>query len=221
MVAHALDLADGVAHQQHRGASAHQLAHALLAFFLKHEVTHGQYLVRNEYVRLGDRGDGKRNTRHHAGGIVLQRNVQKFPQLAEIHDLVEFFVDVFGRQAQHRAVEIDVLPGGEVHVEPRAQLNERRDAAVHHHIARRGLEHAGDHLQKRGFARTVQPDDPVELTLMHGEGNVAQRVKFLKLQLALHGGQKVFFQAFVLFFGHVEAHGDIIHFYHAHVLRPL
>ena len=35
------DLADGVAHQQHRGASAHQLAHALLAFFLKHEVTHG------------------------------------------------------------------------------------------------------------------------------------------------------------------------------------
>ena len=32
---------------------------------------------------------------------------------------------------------------------------------------------------------------------MHGEGNIAQRVKFFKLQLALHGGQKILFQALV------------------------
>ena len=60
------------------------------------------------------------------------------------------------------------------------------------YIARRGLEYAGDHLQKRGFARTVQPDDPVELTLMHGEGNIAQRVKFLKLQLDVYKRQQAY-----------------------------
>ena len=61
----------------------------------------------------------REHTAHRDGGIpvsythldvykrqVLERHIQKVLQLAELHDLVKLFVQILGREAQHRAVAV-------------------------------------------------------------------------------------------------------------------
>ena len=49
-------------------------------------------------------------------------------------------------------VELDVLPGGQIHVEARTQLDEGGDGAVDGHFALAGLVHARNGLEQGGFA---------------------------------------------------------------------
>ena len=150
-------------HQNDRGAARHQLLHPLFALLLEQEIAHRQHLVRNEDIGLGDGGNGKADARHHAGGVVFQRHIQKVFQLAEFYDLVKFFVQILGREAQHRAVEIDILAGGQIHIKARAQLDERGDGAVYGHLALAGLVHPGNGLEQGGFARAVQAHKAVKI----------------------------------------------------------
>ena len=100
LAAHALDLLNGVGHQNDRGAARHQLLHPLLALLLEEEVAHRQHLVCDEDIGLGDGGNGKADAGHHAGGVVLQRHIEEILQLAELHDLVELLVQILGRDDQ-------------------------------------------------------------------------------------------------------------------------
>ena len=135
-----------MAYQNDSGAAAHQLLHALFTLLLEQKVAHSQNFVRNQHIGLCGGGHGKGKARHHAGGIVLQRNIKKIAQLAEFYNFVEIFADVLRRHAQHCAVQKNIFAGGEVKVKPGAQLNQRRNGAAHRHAARRGLEHAGNHF---------------------------------------------------------------------------
>ena len=96
-----LDLLNGVGHQNDGGAAGHQLFHPLLAFLLEEEIAHREHLVRDQDVVFGDGGNGKAYAGHHAGGVVLERHIQKVLQLAELHDLIKLFVQILGREAQH------------------------------------------------------------------------------------------------------------------------
>ena len=61
-LAHALDLLDGMRDKEQRRAAGDQLLDAVLALLLETEVANREGLVDDEYVRRGDRRDGKRNT---------------------------------------------------------------------------------------------------------------------------------------------------------------
>ena len=212
LAAHALDLLNGVRHQNDRGAARHQLLHPLFALLLEQEIAHRKHLVRNEDIGLGDGGNGKADAGHHAGGVVLERHIQKVLQLAELHDLIKLFVQILGREAQHRAVQIDVLAGSQVHIKARAQLDERGDGAADRHLALAGLVHARNGLEQGGLARAVQAHKAVEIAGHDVQTHVLEGVKFIVLQAALHHGKEVFLQALMLFLGEVEAHGNIVHF---------
>ena len=89
LVAHTLDLVNGVADQNDRRAAGQQLGHPLFTLLLKQEVTDGKDLVGNQDVGLRYRCHGERQTRDHAGGVVFQRHVEKILQFAEFDDVVE------------------------------------------------------------------------------------------------------------------------------------
>ena len=57
-------------------------------------------------------------------------------ELGEFDDLVEPARDLPLGQAEHDAVDEDVLAAGNLRMESGAQLDQRRDAAVHRHRAR-------------------------------------------------------------------------------------
>ena len=52
-----------------------ELRNAILTLLLEHEIANGQNLVYYENFGDDNRGDGKRDTRHHARRVVLQRHV--------------------------------------------------------------------------------------------------------------------------------------------------
>ena len=63
------------------------------------------------------------------------------------------------RQAEHDAVDEDVLPAGDLRMEAGAQLDQRRDPAVDLDRAAGRLGDAGDELERRALAGSVAADD--------------------------------------------------------------
>lgn len=210
LVAHALDLVDGVADQNHSRTTGKQLGHALLTLFLEKEVADRQNFVRNQNVRFGHRRHGKSQAGHHAGGVVFQRNIQEFFQFAELYNLIEFGVDIFRRIAQHRTIEIDIFPGGQVHIKARAQFDQGGNGAVDGDLARAGFVHAGNDLEQCGFAAAIQADQAVKVTGHDIKADIIQGEELIKADAAVQQRHKIFFQALVLFLGKVEAHRHMV-----------
>ena len=63
----------------------------------------------------------------HARRITLHRRVQEFLDLGEGDDLVKLAIDLGLSHSQHGAVQVDVLPPGELGMEPRADFEQRSD----------------------------------------------------------------------------------------------
>src|SRR5207302_1032493 len=95
------------------------------------------------------------------------------------HDLVEGGVDLFAGEAQDRAVQVDVLPAGELRMEPGAQLQQRGDPAPGHHPPLGGAEDPGHDLQQRGLARAVRPDQAERPAFGNLDVHVLQRPELL------------------------------------------
>ena len=65
----------------------------------------------------------------HARRVVLHRRVDELLEAGEVDDVVEACVELLLRQAEDRAVEVDVLPARQLGVEAGAELEQRRDLA--------------------------------------------------------------------------------------------
>ena len=65
-----------------------------------------------------------------AGRVGPHGGVEQRPDAGEVDDLVEALVDLGAGEAEDRPVEVDVLAARQVAVEPGAELEQRRDAAV-------------------------------------------------------------------------------------------
>ena len=88
-------------------------------------------------------------------------------------------------QAEHDAVDEDVLAAGDLGMKAGAELDQRGDAAVDAHRAARRLGDAGDELQRGALARSVAADDAVGRSLRHRERHVGERRERLaRLQVA-------------------------------------
>ena len=122
----------------------------------------------------------------HAGRVGLHRRVDELAQLGEVDDLVEALLDLALRQAEHDAVDEDVLAAGDLGVKAGAELDERRDAAVDAHGAARRLRDAGDELQRRALARAVAADDAegASPSARVNDTSVQRRERLARLQIA-------------------------------------
>ena len=113
--------------------------------------------------------------------IALHRRVEKFLDLGEGDDLVEFSRDLRSAHAEDRAVEKDVLATGQFRVKAGADLEQAADAAAQPHPALGRLGDAAEDLEQRALAGAVAADDADDLALLDFEAHVLQRPKLLDL----------------------------------------
>ena len=82
-------------------------------------------------------------------------------------------------QPEDRAVQVDVLPAGQLGVEPGAELEQRRHRAAVDDAALVRREDLGEAFEQRRLARSVLADDAERLALLDLEGHVLQRPELL------------------------------------------
>ena len=94
------------------------------ALALEALVAHRQDLVDHQDVGVDVDGHGEAQPHVHARRVELDRAVDELLELGEVDDGVEDPVDLPLGHAEQRAVQVDVLPAGEVLLEPGAQLQQ-------------------------------------------------------------------------------------------------
>ena len=171
-------------HEEDGLPAAAELADLVQALAGKGFVPHGQHLVDEQHLGIHVDGHGKPQPRVHARGVGLHGGVDEALELREGHDVREALLHLAAGQAEHDAVDVDVLAAADLGVEARAQLDEGGDAALHLEGAPGGLGDPGEELQEGGLPGAVLPDHPEGRALLHleahpvecGEGLVGAQV---------------------------------------------
>ena len=153
----------------------------ILAMHLREKASSpdGQHLVHHQDVGVDVDRHGEAEPDVHPRRVVLHLVVDELLELGEGHDLVEALVDVLGRQAQQRRVEVDVLPSRQLGLEAGPELQQCGQAAPHHDLALGGLEDPRHALEQGRLARAVAAQDPDGLALGDLEADVPQRPEVL------------------------------------------
>ena len=129
-------------------------------------------------LRLEVGGDGEGQPHIHAARVALDRRVDEPVDLGERDDLVELASDLAAAHAEDRAVEVDVLPAGQLGVEAGADLQQAADPA---RGSRRGRSVGSvirrEDLQQRALAGAVAADDADHLARLHLEARVLEGPK--------------------------------------------
>ena len=82
-------------------------------------------------------------------GITLHWHVDEFPNLGKVDDLVDLGIDFLFRQAEHGAIDVNILTTGQNRVEPGPQRNQRPHPPPHRDRPRIRLDQPIEHLQQR------------------------------------------------------------------------
>src|SRR5581483_5432797 len=150
-VAEPLDRLSVVRDEDDRAAAALELGDLAEALALELLVADGEDLVEQEDVGLDVRGDREAEPHVHPRGVRAHRQVDEALELGERDDLVHRLAHGAARQTVDRAVQVDVLAAAEVRMEPRAGLEQRRDAAAGLEPSRARLDDPRDEPQQRGL----------------------------------------------------------------------
>ena len=163
--------------QQHGAAAASEIGKLVEALVRERFVADREHFVDEQHVRIDVDRDGEPEAHVHARRIRLDRRVDELLELGETDDVVEAAGDLAAAQAEHHAVDVDVLASGDLRVEAGAELDERRHASVDAHGARRRLADAGNQFQHRALARAVAADDSERLARRHVERHALERLE--------------------------------------------
>src|SRR5271166_1548487 len=186
-VAQPANLIQLVADQNHRTPGPRNIPHLAQTLLLKLEIAHCQHLVHQQNLRLQMRGDCKCQPYIHAAGIMFYRGINKFFQLRETHNFVEFADDLLLAHSQNRAAQKGVLPASEFGMKTGANFQEAANAAVNFRPALGRPGDTGKDLQQGGLAGPVAPDQAQNFALAYVKRNVFQRPECFRL-IALKGG---------------------------------
>ena len=149
-----------VGDEHDRAALALELAHPLEALALEGLVADREHLVDQQQFGLDVDRDREPEPHVHARRVVLHLRVDELPELGEGDDVVEPALEVASRHAEDRAVEIHVLASGQLLLEPRAQLEQRRDLLDARDRAARGLRMPAMHFSNVDFPEPLCPSRP-------------------------------------------------------------
>ena len=158
MAQHHGPVADGahlvrrVGDQKDGAALPLEFLHPLDALALEPLVAHRQHFVDDQDVGVHVDRHREPEPDVHPGGVELHLPVDELLELGEVDDVVEDPVDLLLGHAEHRSVQVDVLPTGQVLLEPGAELQQPGQLPPHHDLARGGLEHPADALEQGRLA---------------------------------------------------------------------
>ena len=168
-----------VRHDDDRASLGAEVGEPLVAPPLELLVADGQHLVDEQDVGVDVDGHREAEAHVHPRRVVLHRGVDEALEPGELDDVVEAPVELGLGEPEDRAVEVDVLPPGQLGVEAGAELEQRRHLAARAAAALVGLEDPGQALQQRALARAVGADEAVRDALGDLERDVAQRPELL------------------------------------------
>src|SRR5829696_381459 len=164
-----------MAHEKDRAPLARDGVHATEAFLLEGEVADREDLVDDQDLGPQMSGDGECQAQAHAARVTLHRRIHELLDLCKGDDLVKLGSRFRALHAKHRAVEIYVLPPGQLRVESGAHLEQRTNASPQTNLAYSRGGDSGKNLQQRALTRPVVTDDSKGLALPDLEADVAQR----------------------------------------------
>ena len=139
------------------------------------EVADREDLVQQEDVGLQVDAGGERQAHDHAGGVRADRLVDEVADLGEVDDAVDLGFDLGFLQAARVARRIDVLTARVGRVDPAAEFEQRRHAAVDEDPAGGWVERPGDDLEQRALAAAVHAHDAHTFAFADFERERAQR----------------------------------------------
>src|SRR5262249_36605919 len=124
-------------------------------------------------LEMGRNGEGEANV--HAARVALDGRVDERLDACKLHDLVELARDLTPLHAEDRAVEIDVLPTGELRMEAGSDFEEAAHATVDLGPPAGRRRDPGENLEQRRLAGSVLPDHAEHLTLVDPQRHVVER----------------------------------------------
>ena len=185
IVAEAFDEAERVRHQQDGLAAAFEFRELVETLVGETLVADGQHFIDQEHVRIDVNRHRKPQAHVHARRVRLHGRVDEVLEFGKFNDLIEAGVDFTLGQAQHDAVDEDVLAAGDLGMKSRAEFNQGRDAPLDLHGAARRLGNAGHELQRGALPRSVSADDGEGRSLRHRKRHVVERLEGLfRLELS-------------------------------------
>ena len=118
--------------QHDRAAAPPELGELVEALVRERLVADGQHLVDQQDVGIDVDRHGEAQPHVHAGRVGLDRRVDEVLELRRTRrSRRSGGQSRVSRQAEHHAVDEDVLAAGDLRVKSGAELDQRRDAAVH------------------------------------------------------------------------------------------
>ena len=114
----------------HRETAACKIAKTAECLPLERIVAYRQDLVDDQDVGIQMCGDGKPESRVHAGRVALHWCVEELLDLGKRDDLVELAPGLAVPHSHHGALQENVLPSCEVLMEPGGDLDERSNASA-------------------------------------------------------------------------------------------
>ena len=160
--------------EQQRRSGRQELADPREALLLEEHVADGERLVDDQHVRPHRGRDAEREPDLHPARVGAHRFVEVVADVRERLDPGHRAVDLVVRHSGKQPGHPDVLPSGELGLEPHAEFEQRRDAPGGGHGAGGGLQHARDHLQQRALAGAVRADDADRFAGPDREADVLQ-----------------------------------------------
>jgi len=165
----------------------HELAHPPRRAPPERGVAAREHLVHQEDLGKDVGRRREPEAQRHPGREVLHRHAREPPDAREAQDRVDPLLHPAARVAEQGAVQQDVVAGGELAVEPGAEVRERRHRAAHLDAPGGRRVDAGDHRHQRALAGAVVADDADALAVADREGDVGERPQRLAVAQAPEG----------------------------------
>src|SRR5438034_554526 len=135
-----------MSHEQNRSTALYYLAHFVKTFLLEIGIADGQHLVNNQDLRIEMRCHREGKPHIHAAGVSFYSRLEESLYSREGHDFIKPGINFAAAHSQYRAVQIYVLPSGQIRMKACADLQQASDFAVQLNIAaaRQSRKPAGD-----------------------------------------------------------------------------
>jgi hypothetical protein len=153
---------------------AGELLDIALAFRLERLVADRERFVDDENVGVGMGANGKSQSRHHAGRVILYLLIEKRTDSGKLGDRRKPPLHLVAFKPENRAADPRIFASCQRAVEAGAKRQDRRNAAMHLDAAgcRRG--DAADDLQKRRLTGAVAADNADALALANFEAHIVE-----------------------------------------------
>lgn len=160
-IAEAKDIFHGMGDEDD-GLLAVERGEIIITFLLEGSVTNGEDFVKDEDVALGADSNREGEADLHTGRVVFELLVHKIFELGEFDNIVIHSGDLGITEAEHGAVQIDVLATSEFHIETDTKFDEGDEITIDGDLAGAGIINTGENFQEGGLAGAITANDANE-----------------------------------------------------------